>query len=138
MADHPGVVVSRIVSHFKQLFDVPSVEGVFPRMNALYVELSEVRNFLSIVRPMLGVAPSASLSSCAAAIQEAIDGTGYAAAPGDPIAGDAPGSMGAQPSEIVLAARGENPEEESVAMYRENLLGTSQTGLPEWRPPVWD
>jgi centrosomal protein CEP70 len=39
-------VLESIVKHFQTLFDVPSVAGVYPRMNDIYSKLGEVHNIL--------------------------------------------------------------------------------------------
>ena len=152
VADHPTVLVNRIVQHFQQLFEVKSAEGVFPKMNALYVQVSEARNFLQIIRPMLGLPPSASTNACVSAIQNAIDrgdvAAGLAPSPAfaedvsAPFPSDGQASLGAAAAAAALPSDPADPadplgEDSSLAIYRENLLGSSQIGLPEWKPPVW-
>ncbi len=70
MESHPEALVSRIVAHFQQLFNVRSMEGVFPKLNQVYVELSETSNFLQVLRPTLGLSPRASVHACLAKVQE--------------------------------------------------------------------
>lgn len=45
MASEPEQLLSRLVSHFMRLFDCPSLDGVIPAVNRLYVTLNEQRNF---------------------------------------------------------------------------------------------
>jgi hypothetical protein len=54
--EHPSrTVLENIVQHFQTLFDVPSVSGVFPRMNDIYTKLGEVHNVLNTLRNLLGL-----------------------------------------------------------------------------------
>lgn len=56
--EHPSrTVLENIVEHFQTLFDVPSVSGVFPRMNDIYSKLGEVHNVLSTLKNLLGLEP---------------------------------------------------------------------------------
>ncbi|XP_069120708.1 centrosomal protein of 70 kDa-like isoform X2 [Argopecten irradians] len=48
-------VLENIVQHFQTLFDVPSVSGVFPRMNEIYTKLGEVHNILNTLKTLLGL-----------------------------------------------------------------------------------
>ncbi|KAM6893532.1 centrosomal protein of 70 kDa [Xenentodon cancila] len=42
-----------MVSHFQKLFDVPSLSGVFPRMNEVYTRLGEMTNAMRNLRDVL-------------------------------------------------------------------------------------
>ncbi|KAM4626084.1 centrosomal protein of 70 kDa [Discoglossus pictus] len=44
-----------LVSHFQKLFDVPSMSGVYPRMNELYSKLGEMSNAMRNMRCLLGI-----------------------------------------------------------------------------------
>ncbi|XP_064419313.1 centrosomal protein of 70 kDa [Latimeria chalumnae] len=44
-----------IVSHFQKLFDVASVNGIYPRMNEVYIRLGELTNALRNVQDLLGL-----------------------------------------------------------------------------------
>ena len=48
-------VLESIVKHFQTLFDVPSVAGVYPRMNDIYSKLGEVHNILKTLKDLLGL-----------------------------------------------------------------------------------
>jgi hypothetical protein len=50
----PGLLVNRLVTHFRQLFGVRSMEGMFPKMNEVYLFVNEMENFLRMVRAVLG------------------------------------------------------------------------------------
>ncbi|KAI5088975.1 centrosomal protein of 70 kDa isoform X2 [Silurus meridionalis] len=42
-----------MVSHFQKLFDVPSLRGVYPRMNEVYTRLAEMNNAMRNLRDIL-------------------------------------------------------------------------------------
>ncbi|KAG9349377.1 hypothetical protein JZ751_027820 [Albula glossodonta] len=42
-----------MVSHFQKLFDVPSLSGVYPRMNEVYTKLAEMTNAMRNLRDVL-------------------------------------------------------------------------------------
>ncbi|KAM5291847.1 centrosomal protein of 70 kDa [Ctenodactylus gundi] len=50
-----------IVSHFQKLFDVPSLNGVYPRMNEVYVRLGEMNNAVRNLQELLELDSSSSL-----------------------------------------------------------------------------
>ncbi|XP_073915282.1 centrosomal protein of 70 kDa isoform X4 [Castor canadensis] len=50
-----------IVSHFQKLFDVPSLNGVFPRMNEVYTRLGEMSNAIRNLQELLELDSSSSL-----------------------------------------------------------------------------
>jgi len=74
LKEHPETLVSRSVAHFQQLFGVRSVDGIFPKMNELYVFSSEMENFLRVLRPTLGLRPGASVHACLSKVQEVARG----------------------------------------------------------------
>lgn len=45
--------LSAIVSHFQKLFDVNSLNGVYPRMNEVYTKLGEMTNAMKNLRELL-------------------------------------------------------------------------------------
>lgn len=51
-----------IVSHFQKLFDVPSLNGVYPRMNEVYTRLGEMNNAVRNLQELLELDSSSSLS----------------------------------------------------------------------------
>ncbi|WAR06492.1 CEP70-like protein [Mya arenaria] len=58
--EHPNrAVLENIVSHFQTLFDVPSVSGVYPRMNQIFTKLGEVHNVLNTLKNLLGLSKDA-------------------------------------------------------------------------------
>mmetsp|Transcript_82 Transcript_82/g.123 ORF Transcript_82/g.123 Transcript_82/m.123 type:complete len:887 (-) Transcript_82:43-2703(-) len=70
MKQHPELALTRCVSYFQELFSVRNLEGVMPKINETYLFVEELTNFVQVLRPTLGLPPSASLHSCLAKIQE--------------------------------------------------------------------
>jgi hypothetical protein len=53
-AERPDAAVSALVAHLQRLFAVPHVDGLLPRLNALYVREQEAANFVATCRDLLG------------------------------------------------------------------------------------
>ncbi|NXX67549.1 CEP70 protein, partial [Spizella passerina] len=51
--------LSAIVSHFQKLFDVNSLNGVYPRMNEVYIKLGEMTNAMRNLQELLELDSSA-------------------------------------------------------------------------------
>jgi hypothetical protein len=47
------VLVTKIVRHFMQLFEVKSSEGIFPKLNEVYLAYSEFGNFKRVLKSMV-------------------------------------------------------------------------------------
>lgn len=54
-------ILRAIVSHFQKLFDVPSLTGVYPRMNEVYTRLGELNNAVRNIQELLELDSSSSL-----------------------------------------------------------------------------
>ncbi|XP_053454880.1 centrosomal protein of 70 kDa [Nycticebus coucang] len=54
-------MLQAIVSHFQKLFDVPSLNGVYPRMNEVYTRLGEMNNAVRNLQELLELDSSSSL-----------------------------------------------------------------------------
>ncbi|XP_010950589.1 centrosomal protein of 70 kDa isoform X3 [Camelus ferus] len=54
-------ILQAIVSHFQKLFDVPSLTGVYPRMNEVYTRLGEMNNAVRNLQELLELDSSSSL-----------------------------------------------------------------------------
>mmetsp|Transcript_19203 Transcript_19203/g.24427 ORF Transcript_19203/g.24427 Transcript_19203/m.24427 type:complete len:498 (+) Transcript_19203:1609-3102(+) len=67
---NPDVVVNQIIMHFQQLFNVNHLEGVLPKLNEVYVFTNEMKNFLQILRPTLGLPGNASTHACLSSLEE--------------------------------------------------------------------
>ena len=50
-----GDHMKSIIAHFQKLFDVNSIEGIFPRMNEVYMYLGESHNLMNNLRDILGL-----------------------------------------------------------------------------------
>jgi hypothetical protein len=63
LREQPELLVNRQISHIQYLFNIPSIEGVYPRMNQIYLFHEQMTNFLNISRQALGLkgAPDASV-----------------------------------------------------------------------------
>ena len=63
LKEQPELLVNRQISHIQYLFNIPSIEGVYPRMNQVYLFHEQMSNFLNISRQALGLkgAPDASV-----------------------------------------------------------------------------
>ncbi|XP_070549228.1 centrosomal protein of 70 kDa-like isoform X2 [Ptychodera flava] len=59
-----------VVSHFQNLFDVPTLEGVYPRMNEIYTKLGETHNVLHTLRELLGLEENAKSTAIVNAVGE--------------------------------------------------------------------
>eukprot|EP01083_Nonionella_stella_P076975 209960_1 len=73
MKSHPSALPSRVVSHFQHLFGVRALEGVFPKMNELFLFVGEAENFLRALRSALDLDTSASISACFASLQSILN-----------------------------------------------------------------
>ncbi|EPZ32260.1 hypothetical protein O9G_003403 [Rozella allomycis CSF55] len=60
--DAPDPITLSMIDHFKDLFDVTSIEGVYPKMNELYVFVQETKHGLRILADLLDLSPSVSTS----------------------------------------------------------------------------
>ncbi|PNH02559.1 hypothetical protein TSOC_011452 [Tetrabaena socialis] len=75
----PEALLSRLVSHFMRLFDCPSLEGVVPAVNRLYVTLTEQRNFSRALAATLHLPADAGASACMARVHDLLAGSNLAA-----------------------------------------------------------
>ena len=91
--DQPEVLLNRIVLHFQHLFGVKSVQGMFPKVNELYVFVSEMQNFMRVLRPMVGVARNSSVNACLVRVRQLLEerAAATASAAPSPSAGSAAG-----------------------------------------------
>lgn len=47
--------MNRIVAHFQNLFEVKALEGVFPKMNEVFVANNEMKNFIKSLKALLQI-----------------------------------------------------------------------------------
>ncbi|XP_075037329.1 centrosomal protein of 70 kDa isoform X2 [Mixophyes fleayi] len=64
----PRHTLQALVTHFQKLFDVPSVIGVYPRMNEVYSKLGEMNNAMKNLRSVLGLDDLASTGTLVTAV----------------------------------------------------------------------
>ena len=69
----PSDLTSKLIAHFRKLFDVKSAEGVIPKMNELYLFANQQFNLNKVLKSMVGLKESASTHQLLAAIREALD-----------------------------------------------------------------
>jgi len=69
----PEELSHRIVAHFQHIFSVPKLEGVFPAMNQIYLELNELRNFGKTVKSVLGLPLSCAVNLCFKELTKMVD-----------------------------------------------------------------
>ncbi|KAI9923283.1 hypothetical protein PsorP6_001076 [Peronosclerospora sorghi] len=50
---HPTLLTNQIVKYFQHLFQIKSIEGVFPKINEIYLQIKEIQNFLHAIRDIL-------------------------------------------------------------------------------------
>jgi len=55
---NPDLFVNRVVLHFRYLFGIKSMEGVFPKMNEVYLFANEMNSFVRELRGILGIKQS--------------------------------------------------------------------------------
>jgi hypothetical protein len=55
---NPDLFVNRVVLHFRYLFGVKQMEGVFPKMNEVYLFVNEMNAFIRELRGMFGMSKS--------------------------------------------------------------------------------
>ncbi|CCI42551.1 unnamed protein product [Albugo candida] len=60
----PTVLIHQIIRHFSHLFQVKSLEGVMPKMNEIYLFVSELQNFLVVARNELCLPKSKTVTAC--------------------------------------------------------------------------
>jgi len=51
--EQPELMVNRQLSHIQYLFNIPSLDGLFPRMNQIYLQVEQMTNFLNTARHAL-------------------------------------------------------------------------------------
>jgi len=61
---NPSTFESKFISHFQQLFEVKSVQGLFPALNVVYRQNSESRNLMKTCRSILGLDEKCAVNKC--------------------------------------------------------------------------
>jgi len=73
LVSNPEDLCNRIIRHFQHIFTVKSIEGVFPKMNQIYLELNEMRNFLKTIKSILGLGPNCAINLCFKELTKVMD-----------------------------------------------------------------
>ena len=68
----PELFLSRVVQHFRYLFGVKTIEGIFPKLNEVYLYVSEMENFTRVLGAMVGQNQKISTSALLAIVQSAL------------------------------------------------------------------
>eukprot|EP01084_Bolivina_argentea_P045480 83731_1 len=71
---NPNDVCNRIIRHFQHIFSIKTIEGVFPKMNQIYLELNEMRNVLKTIKSILGLAETCAVNLCFKELQNVLNG----------------------------------------------------------------
>ena len=69
---NPDLFVNRVVLHFRYLFGVKHMEGVFPKMNEVYLFVNEMNAFVRELRSMFGVKSSLPTASVCKVVLEVV------------------------------------------------------------------
>merc|ERR1712087_166012 len=69
----PEELSHRIIAHFRHIFSIPKLEGVFPAMNQIYLELNELRNFGKTVKSVLGLPLNCAVNLCFKELSKLVD-----------------------------------------------------------------
>ena len=56
--NNPDLFVNRVVLHFRYLFGIKHMEGVFPKMNEIYLFANEMNPFVRELKAIFGMASS--------------------------------------------------------------------------------
>merc|ERR1712228_486037 len=70
---NPNDLCNRIIRHFQHIFGIKNIEGVFPKMNQIYLELNEMRNLIKTVKSILGLPQNCAINLCFKELQKAMD-----------------------------------------------------------------
>ncbi|ETV93987.1 hypothetical protein, variant 1 [Aphanomyces invadans] len=60
--DQPDVLIHKMIQHFRHLFGVKSMEGVFPKINEVFLFVNEMNNALASIKESLGLARTVSVA----------------------------------------------------------------------------
>ncbi|KAF0702998.1 Aste57867_7718 [Aphanomyces stellatus] len=73
---HPDILVNRMVQHFRHLFGVKTMEGVFPKINEVFLYVNEMNNALGTIKSALGLASDISVTNSLNALKHALENVG--------------------------------------------------------------
>ena len=69
---NPNDLNNRIIRHFQHIFSVKSIEGVFPKLNQIYLELNEQRNLIKTIKSILGLPHNCAINLCFKELQKIV------------------------------------------------------------------
>ncbi|CAI5723430.1 unnamed protein product [Peronospora effusa] len=125
----PNVLINQIVKHFSHVFQVKNIEGVLPKINEIYLQVNEIKNFLHATRDVLHLRKNTSLVHCLNVIKErlqegAVDATRFHT--DNPRSGDTEDYVGKSQNYVVEKIR-------SPVSARDRHLETDLVGVQQVR-----
>ncbi|RQM17698.1 hypothetical protein DD237_000703 [Peronospora effusa] len=125
----PNVLINQIVKHFSHVFQVKNIEGVLPKINEIYLQVNEIKNFLHATRDVLHLRKNTSLVLCLNVIKErlqegAVDATRFHT--DNPRSGDTEDYVGKSQNYVVEKIR-------SPVSARDRHLETDLVGVQQVR-----
>ncbi|CAK4656342.1 unnamed protein product [Aphanomyces euteiches] len=69
----PNLLVNRMVQHFRHLFGVKTMDGVFPMINEVFLFVNEMNNALASIKTTLGLAQDVSVSNALIALKDHLE-----------------------------------------------------------------
>merc|ERR1719461_2466303 len=73
LTSKPEELCNRIIRHFQHIFSIKHIEGVFPKMNQIYLELNEMKNLIKNIKITLGLPEDCAIQLCFKALQDTMD-----------------------------------------------------------------
>ncbi|KDO23677.1 hypothetical protein SPRG_11125 [Saprolegnia parasitica CBS 223.65] len=70
--NRPDVLVNKMVQHFRHLFGVKTMEGVFPKINEVFLFVNKMNSALDELKTTLQLPPSTSVTATLAALQDKV------------------------------------------------------------------
>eukprot|EP01084_Bolivina_argentea_P281945 482510_1 len=73
LIQNPNELCNRIIRHFQHIFSIQTIEGVFPAMNQVYLELNESTNVVKTIKSILGLPQNCAVNVCTKELQKVMD-----------------------------------------------------------------
>src|SRR4051812_25213560 len=73
---HASTDSERIIAHLQQLFDIPHRLGIFPKLNELFLFVSETRPAIQAMRSLLKLDGRATIHTCIKALKRQVESSG--------------------------------------------------------------
>ena len=71
---NPNDLNNRIIKHFQHIFSIKNIEGVFPKMNQIYLEINQQKNLIKTIKSILGLPQNCAINLCFKELQKLMDG----------------------------------------------------------------